>query len=355
MLSELINHAVVMRDQLVVAIVANVENLTQNVVDYDGTSLTGEFLTYEQHDAIQCALRSNEFETISFFEEMRFITDFCNNEMRRDGKTLLVMNSAQKGTAIGRKSLIPAFCDHNGIWYTGSNPYVVSLCRNKFHCDLILRQLGLSTIESWLYDAKAGWFLNKRPPDGKRIIAKLNHEAASIGLTRSCVMEYARQCDEALERMSETYSQAIIVQEFISGYEVECTVVRHPYRRKPAFIQPVGVSLNGDPFLGETILDYTLRNITRAYEWIDFRTVDGKLSGWLSELALKTIMALGIESFARVDFRIGPDLEPHITDIATNPHLTPGSSFRFAAELHGVSYPDALAMVLGHALIRWET
>ena len=57
--------------------------------------------------------------------------DAIINQKIKTNKKLLVINSAQTGIYIGRKSLIPAFCDHYKIMHTGSNPYVVSLCRDK--------------------------------------------------------------------------------------------------------------------------------------------------------------------------------------------------------------------------------
>lgn len=65
-------------------------------------------------------LSDNEFEQIDnmlnkcltvekyFFDEIEFINFVCN--ANPDNKTMVVYNSAQSGTSIGRKSLIPAFC-----------------------------------------------------------------------------------------------------------------------------------------------------------------------------------------------------------------------------------------------------
>lgn len=72
-----------------------------------------------------------------FIDEMDFIKNYItNNYYRNDSKYPIVINTAQKGTAIGRKSLIPAFCDLYGLCHTNSNPYVVSLARKQISLQL---------------------------------------------------------------------------------------------------------------------------------------------------------------------------------------------------------------------------
>lgn len=106
-----------------------------------------------------------------------------------------MINSAQTGTYIGRKSLIPAFCEHFKIMYTGSNPYVVSLCRDKFHSNAILNNYLQNPMPTYIYSYAYGWIDNKSPQEWEKIIVKLNGESASIGLTKENVFIYYSDAD----------------------------------------------------------------------------------------------------------------------------------------------------------------
>ena len=139
-------------EQIKIFLVSNIREKTDNFSDYSGTSVVSEYLSLNQQELIVESLRNSGFETVCFIDEMDFIKNYItNNYYRNDSKYPIVINTAQKGTAIGRKSLIPAFCDLYGLCHTNSNPYVVSLARNKYHCNCILKSNGLPTTNDYLY------------------------------------------------------------------------------------------------------------------------------------------------------------------------------------------------------------
>ena len=163
-------------EQIKIFLVSNIREKTDNFSDYSGTSVVSEYLSLNQQELIVESLRNSGFETVCFIDEMDFIKNYItNNYYRNDSKYPIVINTAQKGTAIGRKSLIPAFCDLYGLCHTNSNPYVVSLARNKYHCNCILKSNGLPTTNDYLYLPNEGWLLDKHPNEGEKVIVKLNY------------------------------------------------------------------------------------------------------------------------------------------------------------------------------------
>ena len=160
-------------EQLKIFLVSNIREKTDNFKDYGGTSVISEYLSLTQQELIVESLRNSGFETICFMDEMDFIQNFIvNNYYKEDSKYKIVINTAQKGTAIGRKSLIPAFCDLYGLCHTNSNPYVVSLARNKFHCSCLLKSNGLPTTNDYLFIPHNGWLLGKHPKKGEKVDRK---------------------------------------------------------------------------------------------------------------------------------------------------------------------------------------
>lgn len=183
------------RSKLLIVLVAKVDGETQNYDDYQNTSVLSEYYTLDEYENLSVSLKKLGYEVISYFNETDFIDAIINNKINRLRKKILVINSAQTGTYIGRKSLIPAFCEHFKIMYTGSNPYVVSLCRDKFHSNAILNNYLQNPMPTYIYSYAYGWIDNKSPQEWEKIIVKLNGESASIGLTKENVFIYYSDAD----------------------------------------------------------------------------------------------------------------------------------------------------------------
>lgn len=336
-------------EQLKIFLVSNIREKTDNFKDYGGTSVISEYLSLTQQELIVESLRSNGFETLCFIDEMDFIQNFItNNNYKEDSKHKIVINTAQKGTAIGRKSLIPAFCDLYGLCHTNSNPYVVSLARNKFHCSCLLKSNGLPTTNDYLFTPHNGWLLGKCPQQGEKVIVKLNYETSSIGLTPDNIFVYDYSKDSFIKEMACTYSQPVIVESFIEGYEVEVPII---IGKKPEVILPVGITVDNQKDLGKQILDYNIRKDLK-FGFYNFSETNAKLSKKLESCAIDVVTLLGITGFGRVDFRIDYNENIYVTDIATNPHITKGMSFYYAFSENGLDYTQMLETLIALSLVR---
>lgn len=335
-----------------IILVANVREKTTGFQDYKGTSVISEFLTLTQYELIIDTIRNIGFEVTSYFDENEFIKDCISNDFfRSSGKQIIVINTAQKGTAVGRKSLIPAFCDLNGLWHSNSNAYIVSLTRNKYHCDSILKSNGFPVTEEYWYFPDTGWFLDKSPNIGEKVIAKLNGETSSIGMTDENVFVYDKAKDVFIKKLASTYNQPVIVQSFVEGYEVEVPIIIDGMDCE--IVLPVGISVDGNICLKQTILNYETRKNLR-FGFYNYELLNSKISKKLEECSKNVVKLLGIEGFGRVDFRISTDGEYYITDIAANPHLTKGMSFNYAFEENNMGYQDMLETLIALTISRYK-
>lgn len=120
--------------KVVIAIVGNAKEITKVDEDYtNGTSIVSEYYALQKFNQIVDTLKSEGFETISYYDEMDFIYDVLTHRIRNNYyKPIIVFNFAQKGIVHGRKSLIPLFCEMNSIIHTNSDPMVCSLTREKY-------------------------------------------------------------------------------------------------------------------------------------------------------------------------------------------------------------------------------
>lgn len=336
-------------EQLKIFLVSNIREKTDNFIDYNGTSVISEYLSLNQQELIVESLRNCGYETVCFIDEMDFIKSYVTNDYyQKDSKYPIVINTAQKGTAIGRKSLIPAFCDLYGLCHTNSNPYVVSLARNKYHCSCLLKSSGLPTTNDYLYIPNKGWLLDKCPNEGEKVIVKLNYETSSIGLTTDNIFIYDYSKDSFIKDIACQFNQPVIVESFIAGYEVEVPVV---IGNDIEVVLPVGITVNDQKNLGNQILDYKIRRDLK-FGFYNFEKTEPELSKQLEECTKSVVQLLGITGFGRVDFRIDYNGNIYVTDIATNPHITKGMSFYYAFTENELNYSQMLETLISLSLIR---
>ena len=206
-----------------------------------------EYFSDDEFDQIVSMFSSIGIPTDYFLHE----DDFFQYVISKMPQDLVVYNAAQSGTGPGRKSLIPAFCNLHGIPCTGSNAYVVSLCRHKYHVNKLLAQAGIPVPETWLYSN--GWLLEKRPFHNSKIILKPIYESASIGIDESSIQTYTNCIDSLIQSRSEQHRQPIIAQQFVPGYEVEFPLICIDTQIIP--LTAVGISVDGQEKLGSGILD----------------------------------------------------------------------------------------------------
>ena len=335
-----------------IILVANVREKTTGFQDYQGTSVISEFLTLAQYELIIETIRNIGFEVTSYFDENEFIKDcISNNYFKNIRKQVIVINTAQKGTAVGRKSLIPAFCDLNGLWHSNSNAYIVSLTRNKYHCDSILKANGFPVTEEYWYFPETGWFLGQHPVIGEKVIAKLNGETSSIGMSTDNIFEYDITKDAFIKNMALSYNQPVIIQSFIEGFEVEVPIIIDGNACE--IVLPVGISVDDNMCLKEVILDYETRKNLK-FGFYNYEAFNKNISSKLESCSKDVIKLLGIEGCRRVAYRIDMEGKYYITDIAANPHLTKGMSFNYAFEENGMDYQEMLETLIALTISRYK-
>lgn len=330
-------------NNFLIIIIANIKGKTIENDNYPDNSISAEFMTLNNFENIVETFRNIGFETTAYFDENDFIKESIkNNYWKEYHKKVIVYNTAQNGTQIGRKSLIPAFCYQNGITICGSNPYVVSLTRHKYHCDQLLNASGINTPKSFFFLGNDRWYMEKKPEDNMKVLAKLNYEASSIGMTKDNLFRYNDNKIAFLNKLSEFYRQPLDVQEYIEGYELEVPCIRDKNTIEAAF--PVGIEYKGSSILKDVALTYDIR-MKKDYTHYSFRNINAEISDSIEETAKLVMEYINIEGLGRVDFRVAPSGKYYVTDIAAHPGIGPASAFVYAFREYGHSFSDLLKMM----------
>lgn len=324
-------------------IVCNTKKSSINSEIINGFSMATEYFSDDEFEQVVSIFASLGLDMELFTYE----DDFIRYVIEKKPSNILVYNAAQSGIGPGRKALIPAFCNLHGIPCTGSNAYVVTLCRHKYHVNHILSESGVCVPDTWLYSG--GWLLNKKPALKTKIILKPIYESASIGIDKSSMQLYSPELDQQIHNRSTQHKQPIIAQKFISGYEVEVPLVC--INDTAIQLPPVGIAVDGEQNLKNTFLDYERIYFDR-YSFYDFTNKKPFIARQLCECARRVARILGMQGLCRIDFRIDSDGTYYVTDVSTNPHFVKHSSVSYAFQIAGYSSNDIARTILSAAVIK---
>lgn len=330
--------------KITVIFLANVNGVTSNHSDYSDSSILTEFLTIEEYDELLSALQEFGFYVITYFEFKEFMNDYLSNKF--DNSQIIIFEGTQKGIGKARDAFIPSFCDLEGILHTGPNAYVNSICTNKYHWTKILQAHNISVPNSWQY-YNGSWTNNQIPIINKKLIAKPCYECASIGIHKESVAEYSVRYETYLSNLSQTYKQPFIVQEFITGYEVEVPIIIH--QNTPYILPPIAICMGKNCMIGNSFLDFdTVYNDN--YKFMLFSDINSDLSSQIQQQVLEIISILGLEKYTRIDFRIDINGQSYVTDINSYPHIVRHSTFAYAFEQLNISANNILPCLIGNIL-----
>ena len=338
------------RDTFVAMVLNEAEEFTAKV-DYDWHSIATEYLDDSEKSEILAALRDAGFSSQVYNGEREFISAVIAGKWDSiPFAAKYAFNTTGSGVGRARTSLIPSFCDLCRIPICSSDGYSSALLENKFHTFRLLEVFGLPAPRSYLYERGKGW-KDRVPDQMTRIICQPCYESSSIGVDERSIFEYETSSDRFLDQMSAVFRQPLLVQDFISGYEVEVPVFTTPDPISPT---AVGVTLEETRVLGDRVLTND-RIVKGDYDFYDFAEVDKDISERLKAVSEATYSALGLSGLVRVDYRVTSSGQIFITDVNTPPHLTAHSSCRFAFDIAGYSHANLMAALVTVGRLRSQS
>lgn len=173
---------------------------------------TERFSIEEFHEIYQGIVSAGFYIQSVYFNELDFISDYIEHSNRF--KHCLVYNLARNGLGNNKKTIIPSFCELNGIPYTTSSSLTCALCRNKYYFSTILKAHNIPVPQSWLLDNAGNW-ADGSPTEGQIVICKPLSESASQGINEQSIFSASSSKFESLK------SESYIIQSYIKGAECE--------------------------------------------------------------------------------------------------------------------------------------
>lgn len=141
------------------------------------------------------------------------------------------------------------------------------------------------------------------------------------------------------------YDTKIVVEEFIKGREIECSVLGNEYPT---------ASLPGEIVANQDFYSYNAKYIDTGSVAVIPAKIDKKIAKLVQDMAVKTFRVLNCEGLSRVDFFLKDNGEVYVNEINTIPGFTNISMYPKLWEASGLPIKKLLDKLISLAIERFK-
>jgi D-alanine-D-alanine ligase len=248
---------------------------------------------------------------------------------------------------------IPSFLELMRIPYTGCNPRGLILARGKDLSKTLVhhRRIAVPAFAVFPMRRKV-----KRPARlTLPLIVKSLNEDGSRGISQASVVDTDEKLAERVAFIHEQIGTAAIAEQYIEGRELYVSVLgNNRLRVLPVWELKFGTmggqgarhiateKVKHDPSYQERvgIVDGLARNLAP------------ELSVRIQGVAKRIYRTLGLDGYARIDFRLSADGTPYFIEANPNPEIAKSQEFATAARHDGLDYTGLLHRILALGISR---
>lgn len=246
---------------------------------------------------------------------------------------------------------IAGFLELMKVPYTGCNPRGLVLARGKDLSKMLVhhRRVAVPAFAVFPMRQKV-----KRPPRlALPLIVKSLNEDGSHGISQASIVDTDEKLAERVAFIHERIETAAIAEQFIEGRELYVGVLGN--NRLKAL--PVWELQFGTMGGAHQIATEKVKHDTRYQERVGI--VDGpakdltpELSERIQRTAKRIYRTLGLDGYARIDFRLAPDGTPYFIEANPNPEIAKSQEFATAALHDGLDYTELLHRIVALGIRR---
>lgn len=232
----------------------------------------------------------------------------------------------------GENGKVQAAFDLMGVKYTGTDSFSSSLAMDKAISKQMFKMYGVPTPDNYMLKGADDDYRPQFP-----CVVKICNGGSSVGVyIANNESEYKSAVKDAFK-----YESRVMVEEYIKGREFTCCVIEG----KALPIVEI------EPKTGF----YDYKNKYQAGSTIETcpANIDEATTARIQEEAVKAYNALGIKTYARMDFLMNDKNEVFCLEANTLPGMTPTSLIPQEAAAAGVSYNDLCEWIIRVSLQKW--
>jgi D-alanine-D-alanine ligase len=245
---------------------------------------------------------------------------------------------------------IASFLELMKVPYTGCNPRGLVLARGKDLSKTLVhhRRIAVPAFAVFPMHRKV-----KRPSRlALPLIVKSLNEDGSHGISQASIVDTDEKLAERVAFIHERIETAAIAEQFIEGRELYVGVLgNNRLQALPVWELKFG-KMGGDHIATEKV-----KHDTNYQERVGI--VDGPAKGLAPDVsariqrtAKRIYRTLGLDGYARIDFRLAPDGTAYFIEANPNPEIAKSQEFATAAKHDGLNYTELLHRILALGIRR---
>jgi D-alanine-D-alanine ligase len=245
---------------------------------------------------------------------------------------------------------IASFLELMKVPYTGCNPRGLILARGKDLSKTLVHYRRIAVPDFAVFPMRRKV---KRPPRlALPLIVKSLNEDGSIAISQASIVDTDEKLAERVAFIHERVGSAAIAEQYIEGRELYVGVLGNTRLQ----VLPVW-ELKFGTMGGELIATEKVKHDVGYQERVGI--VDGPAKNLAPELyariqrtAKRIYRTLGLDGYARIDFRLAADGTLYFIEANPNPEIAKSQEFATAAKHVGLDYPDLLHRIVTLAISR---
>jgi D-alanine-D-alanine ligase len=239
----------------------------------------------------------------------------------------------------GEDGTVQGLLELAGVPYVGAGVLGSALAMDKDVFKAVMRDRGIPVTRNiTLRQGQAA-----ESPFGYPVFVKPARLGSSVGISK------VRSEDElapAVE-LAFRHDEKVLVEEFVSGLEVECGVLGN---EKPLASLPGEIVSHG--FEGADWYDFSAKYDEGGMDLVVPPRLPQETIARIQDLAVRSFVAGECEGMARVDFFVSDDGEVLLNELNTIPGFTATSVYAKLFEESGIPYPELVDRLVQLALER---
>lgn len=292
-------------------------------------------------EGVRRALESGGYEVVGI--------GHVRNLLRRlpDLGVDLVFNICEGLGNRNRESQVPVILDLYNIPFVGSDGLTLGMTLDKAMAKKVFFADRIPTARYFV--AGANGFNGRLDSLKFPLIVKPNHEGSSKGISEDSIVCDKKNLARQVRRITTTYRQHVLVEEFIPGSEFTVLVIGN---EKPRALPPVQIQILGNKDLGNLL--YTSRRLNSTdVQYLCPADIPGALDKKLRETAERAFRSVECRDFGRVDIRVDRRGRPFVLELNPLPSLSTEDVFPLVAKAAGWSYNQLIVKIVDIALKRY--
>jgi D-alanine-D-alanine ligase len=235
-------------------------------------------------------------------------------------------------------STIPGVLELLNYPYTGAGMLGLSLDTNKFLIKKLLQQNGVPIPNYQLFNTYNDYL---DPSLRFPLISKLNAVHGSVEITRDAVSENEKHLRERLKNLIQTYSQSVLVEEYIAGREISAILLEG--KNKKVYLGEKVFTARHDKYTIVTFEDQWISAPDSVFHYVKYE------DPLLREYVKKAFDVTEMSDYGKFDIRLDQSGRYFFIDTNCNPAFGPKEmdvALSVILDLYGISFYEILKRLM---------